>query len=102
MTTTYDEIVEAARRSGADEFITLLPDGYDTEIDEEGSNVSAGERQLITIARAFLADPQLLELFAKMNVTPTPGTPEAFAAYIAEEAQRWKRFVAESGVNLAE
>jgi tripartite-type tricarboxylate transporter receptor subunit TctC len=52
--------------------------------------------------RAVLADPQLLELFAKMNVTPTPGTPEAFAAYIAEEAQRWKRFVAESGVNLAE
>jgi tripartite-type tricarboxylate transporter receptor subunit TctC len=52
--------------------------------------------------RAVLADPQLLELFAKMNVTPTPGTPQAFAAYIAQEAQRWKRFVAESGVNLAD
>jgi len=39
-----------------------LPDGYDTVIDEEGSNVSAGEKQLLTIARAFLADPQLLIL----------------------------------------
>ncbi len=39
-----------------------LPDGYDTVIDEEGSNVSAGEKQLITIARAFLADPSLLIL----------------------------------------
>ena len=39
-----------------------LPDGYDTVIDEEGSNVSAGEKQLITIARAFLADPALLIL----------------------------------------
>ena len=39
-----------------------LPDGYDTVIDEEGSNVSAGEKQLITIARAFLADPTLLIL----------------------------------------
>ena len=52
--------------------------------------------------RAVLADPELRQLFAKMNVTPTPGTPEAFAAYIAEEAQRWKRFVAESGVNIAD
>lgn len=58
--------------------------------------------RLNTELRAVLADPQLLELFAKMNVTPTPGTPEAFASYIAQEAQRWKRFVAESGVNLAD
>jgi ATP-binding cassette subfamily B protein len=42
--------------------VRSLPDGYDTVIDEEGSNVSAGERQLITIARAFLADPSLLIL----------------------------------------
>ena len=45
-----------------DRFVKSLPDGYETEIDEEGSNVSAGERQLITIARAFLADPTLLIL----------------------------------------
>jgi ATP-binding cassette subfamily B protein len=42
--------------------VRALPDGYDTVIDEEGSNVSAGEKQLITIARAFLADPSLLIL----------------------------------------
>ena len=45
-----------------DRFVRSLPDGYDTVIDEEGSNVSAGEKQLITIARAFLADPALLIL----------------------------------------
>src|SRR5688500_5962493 len=43
-------------------FVHSLPDGYDTVIDEEGSNISAGEKQLLTIARAFLADPALLIL----------------------------------------
>jgi ATP-binding cassette subfamily B protein len=45
-----------------DRFVRTLPDGYDTVIDEEGSNVSAGEKQLITIARAFLSDPAILIL----------------------------------------
>ena len=45
-----------------DRFVHSLPDGYDTVIDEEGSNISAGEKQLLTIARAFLADPALLIL----------------------------------------
>ena len=45
-----------------DRFVHSLPDGYDTVIDDEGSNISAGEKQLITIARAFLADPALLIL----------------------------------------
>ncbi|GAA4901603.1 ABC transporter ATP-binding protein [Tessaracoccus lubricantis] len=59
---TPDEIIEAARATFVDRFVHSLPDGYDTVIDEEGSNVSAGEKQLITIARAFLADPALLIL----------------------------------------
>ena len=59
---TEAEIVEAARATFVDRFVHSLPDGYDTVIDEEGSNVSAGEKQLITIARAFLADPSLLIL----------------------------------------
>ena len=59
---TLDEIKAAAKAVGADAFIEALPDGYDTVIDDEGSNVSAGEKQLITIARAFLADPTLLIL----------------------------------------
>src|SRR5680860_1089876 len=57
-----DEIREAATATFVDRFVHSLPDGYDTVIDDEGSNVSAGERQLITIARAFLASPALLIL----------------------------------------
>ncbi|HIT75610.1 MAG TPA: ABC transporter ATP-binding protein [Candidatus Avipropionibacterium avicola] len=59
---TEEEIIEAATATYVDRFVHSLPDGYDTVIDEEGSNVSAGEKQLITIARAFLADPALLIL----------------------------------------
>ncbi|HEX6346276.1 ABC transporter ATP-binding protein [Umezawaea sp.] len=57
-----DEIVAAARATFVDRFVRTLPDGYDTVIDEEGTNVSAGEKQLLTIARAFLASPSLLIL----------------------------------------
>jgi ATP-binding cassette, subfamily B, multidrug efflux pump len=59
---TEDEMLAAAKATYVDRFVHSLPDGYDTVIDEEGSNVSAGEKQLLTIARAFLADPQLLIL----------------------------------------
>ncbi|MET8249926.1 ABC transporter ATP-binding protein [Micromonospora sp. NPDC005197] len=59
---TEEEIIAAARATFVDRFVRSLPDGYDTVIDEEGSNVSAGEKQLITIARAFLAEPSLLIL----------------------------------------
>ncbi|MFB9904098.1 ABC transporter ATP-binding protein [Allokutzneria oryzae] len=57
-----ERIVEAAKATHVDRFVRTLPDGYETVIDEEGSNVSAGEKQLITIARAFLADPAMLVL----------------------------------------
>ncbi|MDQ3054705.1 MAG: ABC transporter ATP-binding protein/permease [Actinomycetota bacterium] len=57
-----EAILAAARATYVDRFVRSLPDGYDTVLDEEGSNVSAGEKQLITIARAFLADPSLLIL----------------------------------------
>ncbi|MEV6499045.1 ABC transporter ATP-binding protein [Streptomyces prunicolor] len=59
---TRGEIEEAARAAHADRFVRTLPDGYDTVIDEEGTGVSAGEKQLITIARAFLSDPTILVL----------------------------------------
>jgi ATP-binding cassette subfamily B protein len=59
---TEEQVLAAARATYVDRFVHSLPDGYDTVIDEEGSNVSAGEKQLITIARAFLADPALLIL----------------------------------------
>ncbi|WP_405159489.1 ABC transporter ATP-binding protein/permease [Nocardia sp. NBC_01499] len=57
-----EDIIAAARAAYVDRFVHALPEGYDTVIDEEGSGVSAGEKQLITIARAFLAKPSILIL----------------------------------------
>jgi len=59
---TEEQLHAAAEATFVDRFVQSLPLGYDTVIDEEGSNVSAGEKQLLTIARAFLADPSLLIL----------------------------------------
>ena len=57
-----EECIEAARLSGADDFITRLPKGYDTELTNNGSNLSQGQRQLIAIARAAVADPPVMIL----------------------------------------
>ncbi|MGN6752454.1 MAG: ABC transporter ATP-binding protein [Intrasporangium sp.] len=59
---TDEEVVAAAKATYVDRFVHSLPDGYDTMLDDEGSNISAGEKQLLTIARAFLSDPALLIL----------------------------------------
>ncbi|MGW7444489.1 ABC transporter ATP-binding protein [Kitasatospora sp. NPDC054795] len=59
---TREQVVEAARAAHVDRFVRTLPDGYDTVIDDGGTNVSTGEKQLITIARAFLAQPSILVL----------------------------------------
>jgi ATP-binding cassette subfamily B protein len=59
---TDDEVMAAARATYVDRFVSTLPDGYDTVINEEGDNISAGQKQLLTIARAFLADPAILIL----------------------------------------
>ncbi|MBA4247927.1 MAG: multidrug ABC transporter ATP-binding protein [Microbacterium sp.] len=59
---TEEEILDAARATYVDRFVGALPDGYDTVLDDDGSNVSAGEKQLLTIARAFLARPSVLIL----------------------------------------
>ncbi|RGE19421.1 ABC transporter ATP-binding protein [Leucobacter sp. wl10] len=59
---TDDEVVEAARATMVDRFVRQLPDGYDTTISENASSLSTGERQLLTIARAFIANPSLLIL----------------------------------------
>jgi ABC-type multidrug transport system fused ATPase/permease subunit len=56
------DVVAAARAVGADEFITALPDGYDTDVRKRGARLSAGQRQLVSFARALLADPTVLIL----------------------------------------
>ena len=59
---TKEEIVQAAKAAHADHFILTLPDGYQTELNEEGTNISQGQKQLLTIARAILANPTILIL----------------------------------------
>jgi ATP-binding cassette subfamily B multidrug efflux pump len=59
---TDEQIIEAAKATYVDRFVRTLPNGYDTVLDDEASNVSAGEKQLLTIARAFLSDPTILIL----------------------------------------
>ncbi|MCL2454242.1 MAG: ABC transporter ATP-binding protein/permease [Micrococcales bacterium] len=59
---TREQVIEAAKATYVDRFVRTLPDGYDTMIDDEGGTVSAGEKQLLTIARAFLADRTILIL----------------------------------------
>lgn len=59
---TREEVIEAAKKAYCHSFIEKLPDGYDTVLNEEASNISQGQRQLLTIARAFLSDPEILIL----------------------------------------
>lgn len=59
---TEEEILRAAKAANADHFIRTLPDGYNTVLNEEATNISQGQKQLLTIARAFLADPEILIL----------------------------------------
>ncbi|ATH91946.1 ABC transporter ATP-binding protein [Bacillus glycinifermentans] len=59
---TEEEIIQAAKSAYADDFIRTLPDGYDTVLAEDAQNISQGQRQLLTIARAILADPKILIL----------------------------------------
>ncbi|WP_404436154.1 ABC transporter ATP-binding protein/permease [Microbacterium aerolatum] len=61
-TATDEEVIEAATATYVDRFVHALPEGYETVLDEDASNVSAGERQLITIARAFVSQPSILIL----------------------------------------
>lgn len=70
---TEAEIHAAARAVGADEFILDLPDGYDTDVNKRGGRVSAGQRQLISFARAFLADPAVLVLDEATSSLDIPG-----------------------------
>lgn len=77
------EIIEAARLARVDQFVRGLPDGYDTWIDEDGGNLSAGEKQLVTIARTFLARPQFL-ILDEATSSVDPNTEELISQAMAE------------------
>ena len=59
---TDDDVITAAKMAHADEFIRTLPEGYDTILNQDATNISQGQRQLLTIARAFIANPEILIL----------------------------------------
>jgi ATP-binding cassette subfamily B protein len=85
---TNEEILEAARATFVDRFVHSLPDGYDTVINEEGDNISAGQKQLLTIARAFLADPSILILDEATSSVDTRTEVQVQEAMNALRAQR--------------
>ena len=84
---TMDQIRAAARAVGADAFIAKLPDGYDTDVNKRGGRVSAGQRQLISFARAFLADPAVLildEATASLDIPSERAIQEALQTLLAD------------------
>ncbi len=84
---TLDEIKAAARAVGADDFIQRLPDGYATDVNKRGGRVSAGQRQLISFARAFLADPAVLildEATASLDIPSERQIQEALQTLLAD------------------
>ncbi|HLY84075.1 MAG TPA: ABC transporter ATP-binding protein [Acidimicrobiales bacterium] len=83
-----EQILEAARAMYVDRFVHSLPDGYDTLINEEGDNISAGQKQLLTIARAFLADPAILILDEATSSVDTRTEVQVQQAMNALRAQR--------------
>ena len=62
LTASDEEVIEAAKEAQVDHFVRTLPEGYNTILNEESTNISQGQKQLLTIARAFLADPKILIL----------------------------------------
>ena len=84
---TREEIEAASRAVGADTFIRALPDGYDTDVNKRGGRVSAGQRQLISFARAFLADPEVLildEATASLDIPSERLVQEALQTLLAD------------------
>jgi len=85
---TEEQILAAARATYVDRFVHSLPDGYDTLINEEADNISAGQKQLLTIARAFLADPSILILDEATSSVDTRTEVQIQEAMNALRAQR--------------
>ncbi|HKS52603.1 MAG TPA: ABC transporter ATP-binding protein [Pseudonocardiaceae bacterium] len=88
------EVVAAARAVGADEFITALPDGYDTDVRKRGARLSAGQRQLVSFARALLADPAVLVLDEATSSLDIPSEQAVQAALTTVLAGRTALIIA--------
>jgi ABC-type multidrug transport system fused ATPase/permease subunit len=85
---TRQEVEAAARAIGAEPVIMALPQGYDTEVGERGALLSAGERQLVAFARAWLADPALLildEATSNLDVAAEPASPRRCGGFARDE-----------------
>jgi ATP-binding cassette subfamily B protein len=88
------DVVAAARAVGADEFITALPDGYDTDVRKRGARLSAGQRQLVSFARALLADPAVLVLDEATSLLDIPSEQAVQAALRTVLADRTALIIA--------
>jgi ATP-binding cassette subfamily B protein len=88
------DVVAAARAVGADEFITALPDGYDTDVRKRGARLSAGQRQLVSFARALLADPAVLVLDEATSLLDIPAEQAVQAALATVLAGRTALIIA--------
>ncbi|PZS16171.1 MAG: ABC transporter [Pseudonocardiales bacterium] len=89
-----EDIVDAARAVGAHEFITVLPEGYDTDVRKRGGRLSAGQRQLVAFARAFLADPAVLILDEATSSLDVPSERSVQRALHTVLAQRTALIIA--------
>lgn len=86
LSASRSDVVAAARAVGADEFITALPDGYDTDVRKRGARLSAGQRQLVSFAQALLADPAVLvldEATASLDIRAEQAVQAALATVLA-------------------
>ncbi|MGB6226667.1 MAG: ABC transporter ATP-binding protein, partial [Pseudonocardiaceae bacterium] len=88
------DVVAAARAVGADEFITALPDGYDTDVHKRGARLSAGQQQLVSFARALVADPAVLVLDEATSLLDIPSEQAVQAALATVLAGRTALIIA--------
>ena len=85
---SLDEIIAAASSANAHEFITQLPEGYDTLLDERGSNLSGGQKQRICLARAFLKDADLLLLDEPTSAVDAESRPSSVSRWMSTRPRR--------------
>src|SRR5207245_7697617 len=94
------QIEDATSAIGAHEFVTALPDGYDTDVHQKGARLSAGQRQLVAFARAFLADPAVLildEATSSLDIPSERLVQRALRTLLADRTEIGRASCRESG-----